>query len=60
MPAINFSVTTNIYEQSAQEFDDVQLFGTPDYIAPEVILRKGYGKQSFVKGFYNDDNNDDN
>ncbi|XP_065069949.1 microtubule-associated serine/threonine-protein kinase 2-like isoform X3 [Rhopilema esculentum] len=37
-------LTTNIYEQSAQEFDDVQLFGTPDYIAPEVILRKGYGK----------------
>ena len=36
-------VTTNIYEQSAPEFEDVQLFGTPDYIAPEVILRKGYG-----------------
>jgi len=38
------TVTTNISEETVQKFNDVQVFGTPDYIAPEVILRKGYGK----------------
>eukprot|EP00794_Sanderia_malayensis_P007823 gene7823-8672_t len=38
------NLTTNMWEQSSQEFEDMQIFGTPDYIAPEVILRKGYGK----------------
>ena len=37
-------VTTNICEQTEKQFNDLLVFGTPDYIAPEVILRKGYGK----------------
>ena len=28
----------------SQEFSDKQVIGTPEYIAPEVILRQGYGK----------------
>uniref|UniRef100_A0A182PEJ6 non-specific serine/threonine protein kinase n=1 Tax=Anopheles epiroticus TaxID=199890 RepID=A0A182PEJ6_9DIPT len=27
-----------------EQFSDKQVFGTPEYIAPEVILRQGYGK----------------
>ncbi|XP_056019812.1 microtubule-associated serine/threonine-protein kinase 3-like isoform X4 [Ostrea edulis] len=42
------SLTTNLYEgaieQDCTEFSDKQVIGTPEYIAPEVILRKGYGK----------------
>ncbi|XP_057299989.1 microtubule-associated serine/threonine-protein kinase 2-like isoform X2 [Hydractinia symbiolongicarpus] len=38
------NMTTNICEQTAQQFNDATVFGTPDYIAPEVILRKGYAK----------------
>ncbi|XP_065569357.1 microtubule-associated serine/threonine-protein kinase 3-like isoform X4 [Artemia franciscana] len=42
------SMATNIYEgfidREAREFSDKQVFGTPEYIAPEVILRQGYGK----------------
>lgn len=45
-----FSVTTNLYEgsleQDCKEFSDKQVIGTPEYIAPEVILRKGYGMYS--------------
>ncbi|XP_070194512.1 microtubule-associated serine/threonine-protein kinase 3-like isoform X2 [Littorina saxatilis] len=42
------SLTTNLYEDAldkdSKQFRDKQVFGTPEYIAPEVILRAGYGK----------------
>ncbi|CAH1775457.1 unnamed protein product [Owenia fusiformis] len=42
------NLTTNLYEGSldkdTKQFQDKQVFGTPEYIAPEVILRQGYGK----------------
>ncbi|KAM6174074.1 microtubule-associated serine/threonine-protein kinase 2 [Erethizon dorsatum] len=42
------SLTTNLYEghieKDAREFLDKQVCGTPEYIAPEVILHQGYGK----------------
>lgn len=41
-------VATNLYEGyidcETRQFSDMQVFGTPEYIAPEVILRQGYGK----------------
>ena len=41
-------MTTNLYEgaidKDCTQFKDMQVFGTPEYIAPEVILRQGYGK----------------
>ncbi|XP_032239899.2 microtubule-associated serine/threonine-protein kinase 3 isoform X2 [Nematostella vectensis] len=40
--------TTRMYEHSldrdTKQFMDKQVFGTPDYLAPEVILRQGYGR----------------
>ena len=50
---IFISVTTNMYEgaidKDSKQFRDKQVFGTPEYIAPEVIYRQGYGKvASFV------------
>lgn len=45
-------VTTNLYEGSIDKecnmFRDKQVFGTPEYIAPEVILRQGYGMHFFL------------
>ncbi|XP_053394336.1 microtubule-associated serine/threonine-protein kinase 3-like isoform X2 [Mercenaria mercenaria] len=42
------SLTTNLYEgtldKDSKQFKDKQVQGTPEYVAPEVILRKGYGK----------------
>lgn len=42
------SLATTLYEgyidRETRQFSDKQVFGTPEYIAPEVILRQGYGK----------------
>uniref|UniRef100_T1JBB4 Uncharacterized protein n=1 Tax=Strigamia maritima TaxID=126957 RepID=T1JBB4_STRMM len=42
------NLATNLYEgyvdRDTRQFTDKQVFGTPEYIAPEVILRQGYGK----------------
>ena len=48
------SLTTNLYEgtidKDCKQFKDKQVLGTPEYVAPEVILRNGYGEYS-VKVF---------
>ncbi len=31
-------------DKDCKMFKDKQVFGTPEYIAPEVILRQGYGE----------------
>lgn len=45
---LDILVATNLYEgyidSDTRQFSDKQVFGTPEYIAPEVILRQGYGK----------------
>ena len=45
------SVTTNLFEGTNRDlgqFLDNQVFGTPEYIAPEVILRQGYGESQLI------------
>lgn len=47
------NLATNLYEgykkdkkdldKETKQFNDKQVYGTPEYIAPEVILRQGYG-----------------
>lgn len=46
------SVTTNLFEGTSRDlgqFLDNQVFGTPEYIAPEVILRQGYGESQLQR-----------
>lgn len=31
-------------DHDSHQFTDLQVIGTPDYLAPEVILRQGYGR----------------
>ena len=42
------SLATNLYKdyiyKVTRQFIDKQVFGTPEYVLPEVILRQGYGK----------------
>ncbi|CAN8004347.1 unnamed protein product [Ixodes hexagonus] len=42
------NLATNLCEgyldKETKQFNDKQVYGTPEYIAPEVILRQGYGK----------------
>lgn len=42
------NLATNLYEgyldRETKQFTDKQVFGTPEYLAPEVILRQGYGR----------------
>uniref|UniRef100_A0A1I8GP98 non-specific serine/threonine protein kinase n=1 Tax=Macrostomum lignano TaxID=282301 RepID=A0A1I8GP98_9PLAT len=41
------TLATSLYETGLKDcamFSDAQIFGTPEYISPEVILRQGYGK----------------
>lgn len=52
------SLTTNLYEgtmdKDSKQFRDKQVQGTPEYVAPEVILRQGYGRfrPIFIKKFF--------
>lgn len=46
------SLATNLYEgyidKETRQFSDKQVFGTPEYIAPEVILRWVSGSMSIL------------
>ena len=46
-------------DKDSKQFRDKQVFGTPEYIAPEVILRQGYGRWRFCTPFiyYNPESN---
>lgn len=36
-------------DKDCKQFKDKQVFGTPEYIAPEVILRQGYGRYIYLQ-----------
>ena len=38
------SISEGYYDRESQQFTDKQVFGTPEYLAPEVILKQGYAK----------------
>ena len=38
------SLSEGYYDRESQQFTDKQVFGTPEYLAPEVILKQGYAK----------------
>ena len=38
-----FTDTAHVIESHESRFHDAEVYGTPDYIAPEVILGQGYG-----------------
>ena len=44
------NLATNLYEgfvdRGTKQFNDNQVCGTAEYIAPEVILRQGYGQSA--------------
>ncbi|KAJ6223989.1 hypothetical protein RDWZM_002534 [Blomia tropicalis] len=37
-------ISNGYYDRESQQFTDKQVFGTPEYLAPEVILKQGYAK----------------
>ena len=42
-PLFIFTDTAHVIESHESRFHDAEVYGTPDYIAPEVILGQGYG-----------------
>ena len=42
-PLSSFTDTAHVIESHESRFHDAEVYGTPDYIAPEVILGQGYG-----------------
>lgn len=38
------SMSEGYYDRESHQFTDKQVFGTPEYLAPEVILKQGYAK----------------
>ena len=42
-PSLQTPDTAHVIESHENKFHDPEVYGTPDYIAPEVILGQGYG-----------------
>ena len=38
------SLSEGYLDRDTKQFTDKQVFGTPEYLAPEVVLRQGYGR----------------